>query len=218
MTYKTVVVVCGLAVISSLAFADDSFESIAGFRLGQECSGSKFTKKPSAVRNPDDSVDEIKVSRSQHESIAAGGHSLHVSCSIIDNRIYHISLTSKNQEAISTIKTSLHEKMGRAPDNKESIYSKPQRLLGITMDGHKMESEDWNLSGNRKATAYTIITQPFGSASLSDLKWRGGIELSYSGTNDSEWNHLKQRGITSSKDKKVSDEKQQKDSIKGLLN
>jgi hypothetical protein len=220
MMHKTVVIVCGLAVISSLAFADDSFESIAGFRLGQECSGSKFTKKQSEsdVRNPDDSLDKIEVSRNQHESIATGGHSLYVSCSIIDNRIHHISLTSKNTDGISNVIASLHEKMGRAPDDKDSNSSKPQRLLGITMDGHKMESENWNLSGNRKATAYTIITQPFGATSLSDLKWQGGIELSYSGTNDSEWKHLKQRGITSSKEKKASDEKQQKDSIKGLLN
>ena len=218
MKYQAMVIACALAVISAQGQADDSFESIAGFRLGQECSGSKFTKKPSKVRNPDDSLDEITVSRSQHESIATGGHSLYVSCGIIDNKIQSISLTSKNSDAISTIKTSLQEKMGRAPDNKDSNYSKPQRLLGITMDGHKMESEYWNLSGNRKATAYTTITQPFGSASLSDLKWKGGIELSYSGTNDSEWNHLKQSGATSSKEKKASDEKQQKDSVKGLLN
>jgi hypothetical protein len=218
MVHRTVAIACGLAVITSLGHADDSFESIAGFRLGQECSSSKFTKKQSDVHNPDDSSDKIGVSRNQHESIAAGGHSIYVSCSIIDNRIHRISLTSKDPDAISTIKASLHEKMGRAPDDKDSVYSKPQRLLGITMDGHKMELENWNLSGNRKATAYTMITQPFGSNSLSDLKWRGGIELSYSGTNDSEWKHMKQRGITSSKEKKASDEKQQKDSIKSLLN
>lgn len=218
MMHKTVAFACGLAVISSLAFADDSFESIAGFRLGQECSGSKFTKKQSDVRNPDDTSDKIEVLRNQHESIVTGGHSLYVSCGIIDNRVRHISLTSENPDAISNIKSSLQEKMGRAPDDKKNINSKPQRLLGMTMDGHKMESEIWNLSGNRKATAYTIITQPYGATSLSDLKWRGGIELSYSGTNDSEWKYLKQRGITSSEEKKASNKKQQKDSIKGLLN
>lgn len=218
MSHKTLIVVCGLAISSSLSFADDSFDSIAGFRLGQECTSSKFAKKQSEVRNPDDVLDTIEVSRNQHESRTTGGHSLYVSCSIIDNKIGRISLMSKDSDAISNIKASLQEKMERAPDKKDSSYSKPQRLLGITMDGHKMEWEEWNLSDNRKATAYTQITQPYGSNSLSDLKWQGGIELSYSDTSGAEWEYLKQRGMTSSKQKKAQDEKQRKDSIKGLLN
>jgi len=85
------------------------------------------------------------------------------------------------------------------------------------MDGYKMESEYWNLSDNRRATAYTKIIQPYGSTSLSDLKWQGGIGLSYSNSNDAEWRYLKDRGMTSSKQKKALDEKQKKDSVKSLL-
>ena len=107
--------------------------------------------------------------------------------------------------------------MGRAPDGKDSIYSKPQRLLGLAMDGHKMEFEHWNLSGNRKATAYTQITQPYGSNSISDLKWKGGIELSYSNASDAEWKHLKQLGMMSSKQREKLDEEVQKENIKDLL-
>lgn len=218
MRYKALTIVCGLAVIPALSFANDSFESIAGFRLGQDCTGSKFTKKQSSVHNPDDVLDEIKVSRNQHESRTPGGHLLLVFCSIIDNKVIRVSLTSQNPDDISEIKASLHEKMGRSPDDKDSISSKAQRLLGVTMDGQKYESEYWNLSGNRKATAYTSITQPYGANSLSDLKWRGGIELSYTDASNAEWQYLKQRGTKSSKQKEALDEKQRKDSIKGLLN
>ncbi|WP_156480678.1 hypothetical protein [Thauera humireducens] len=216
MSLKAVAMVCGLAVFS-FSFADDSFESIAGFRLGQDCTGSKFTKKQSEARNPDDPVDAIDVLRNQHQSKTTGGHTIYVSCSIIDNKIDRIYLTSTDSDAILKIKSSLQEKMGRAPDGKDSIYSKPQRLLGLAMDGHKMEFEHWNLSGNRKATAYTQITQPYGSNSISDLKWKGGIELSYSNASDAEWKHLKQLGMMSSKQREKLDEEVQKENIKGLL-
>lgn len=218
MRYKALTILCGLAVIPSLSFANDSFESIAGFRLGQDCTGSQFAKKQSSVHNQDDVLDKIEVSRNQHESRTPGGHQLLVFCSIIDNRVIRVSLTSQNPDDISKIKASLHEKMGRSPDDKNSVSSKAQRLLGITMAGRKHEFEYWNLSDNRKATAYTIITQPYGANSLSDLKWRGGIELSYTDTSNAEWQYLKERGMKSSKQKEALDEKQRKESIKALLN
>ena len=218
MKSGTILTLCGLIASPPLAFAIDQFDSIAGFRLGQECSGSAFTRKDSDVRNPVDVLDEIVVSRNQHESIVAGGHSLYVSCSIVDNRIDRISLTSTDPNAISILLASLREKMGRVPDSKYNNTSKPERILGTRMDGRKMESEGWQLSENRKATGYTMITQPFGSNSISDLKWRGGIELSYSDANKSEWEHLKQQGATSTKQKKASEAQQQKDGVKSLLN
>ncbi len=217
MNYRTLIIGCSLALMSVMAGADNTFNSIGGFSLGQECTGPKFTNKESNVRNPNDVLDKIHVQRNMHESKVAGGNDLNVSCSIIDNTIYQITLSSENPDAISNIKDSLREKMGRKPDDEDTTSSEPQSLLGITMDGHNVESEYWHLSNGRKATAYTMITQPYGSNSLSDLKWRGGIELTIVDRDDAEWEYLKTLGRTSSKQEEAADEKARKDRIKGLL-
>jgi len=202
---------------TSYAFADDSFNSIGGYSLGQQCTGSEFTKEKTEVRNPSDVLDTIQVKRNIVKRELKGGYKLRVECGIIDNKINYISLTSDNSDDISEIKESLKEKMGRPADDSENINSKPMNLLGNRIDGHKMESEEWFLSDSKTATAYTMITVPYGTSSLSDLKWRGGISLSIKDRNISEWNYVKQKGSLSSKEAEAISEEKRKERIRGLL-
>src|SRR5690554_2035800 len=114
-----------LCFSTSYAFADDSFNSIGGYSLGQQCTGSEFTNEKTEVRNPSDVLDTIQVKRNIVKSELKGGYKLRVECGIIDNKINYISLTSDNSDDISEIKKSLKEKMGRPADDSENINSEP---------------------------------------------------------------------------------------------
>lgn len=203
--------------ISSYAAADASFNSIGGYSIGQPCTGSEFSTSDSQVRNPNDVLDKIGVKRRQIEKKMKGGYDLRVECGIIDNKVNFISLTSNNSDDISVIKDSLKEKMGRPADDSEENNSEPMNLLGNRMDGHKISLEEWFLTDSRTATAYTIITVPYGASSLSELKWRGGIELRVNDRGISEWNHLKQKGSLSSKQQEALTEEKKKERVRGLL-
>lgn len=203
--------------ISSYAAADASFNSIGGYSIGQPCTGDEFSNSDSQVRNPNDVLDKIEVKRRQVQKKLQGGYDLRVECGIIDDKVNYISLTSNNSGDISVIKDSLKVKMGRpADDSKEKNYM-PRNLLGNRVDGHSMSSEEWFLTDSRTATAYTSITMPYGSSSLSEFKWRGGIELKVNDRNISEWNHLKQKGSLSSKQQEALTEEKKKERVRGLL-
>ena len=145
------------------------------------------------------------------------GYDLYVSCGIIDNKVSFLSLTADNSDDISLIKDSLKEKMGRPADDSDELNSDPMNLLGNRFDGHKMSSEKWFVTDSFTATAYTIITVPYGASSLDELKWRGGIELGVNDRSVSEWNYLKQKGSMSSKQKEALTEGKKKERVRGLL-
>lgn len=199
------------------AAADDSFNSIGGYSIGQPCTDNEFKTSDSKVSNPNDVLDSIKVKRRVIEKKVNGGYDLRVDCGIIDNKVNHLSLSTKNSDDISVIKDSLKEKMGRPADDSEKNNSEPMNLLGNRIDGHKMEMEYWFLSNNRKATAFTVITVPYGASSISELKWWGGIELSVIDRDISEWNYLKQKGSLSSKQQEALTEEKKKQRVRGLL-
>ena len=215
MRFTYILIIFGVTALP--AFADDSFNSIAGFSLGQSCTGSKFDNADSSVYNPSSVLDKIEVKRKEHESKVAGGHSLHVYCSIIDNKVNRISLTSDNSDDISSIKDSLRDKMGRSPDDTDETSTKPQQILGITIDGIKQESEEWHLSDTTTAVAYTRLKFPYGSNSISDVEWYGGIELFTDDNNLKEWNFLKNRGASSSVEKEKRRKEDEKNKIRNLL-
>ena len=139
MRYTQSLIICALTVFFSPSVANESFESIAGFYLGQECLGPGFAKKPVKYLNPNNALDMIEAQVNQHESLTAGGHSLRVRCSPIDNRVYEISLTSEDPDAISDIRAALEKRMAREPDDKSDLNSPPRQFLGITVDGINME-------------------------------------------------------------------------------
>lgn len=178
--------------IANYAVANDSFNSIGGYSLGQSCKGREFSLSDDEVRNPNEVLDTIEVKRNLIKKKLKGDYDLLVECGIIDNKVNFLSLTAENTDDISAIKESLKEKMGRSADDAEKNNFEPMNLLGNRIDGSKMESEYWFLSNNRKATAFPIITVPYGASSISQLKWKGGIELGINDRNISEWNHLKQ--------------------------
>lgn len=198
-------------------YANNSFNSIGGYTLGQLCAGPQFSKTDSSVRNPNDVLDKIIIKRNIIKKKLKGGYDLRVECGILDNKVNYLSLTSDESDDISNIKDSLRGKMGRPADDRDEIKRKPMNLLGIIIDGTNMETEKWFLSDTKTATAYTIITIPYGTSSISDLKWKGGIELSINERSLSEWNHLKQKGHVSSKQSEALNEKKRKDRIRGLL-
>lgn len=218
MSFKFLAVAGVLALVSLLSRADDSFESIAGFRLGDECPSPKFTKKSASVSNPEDALDKIEVLRSVHESTVEGGYKLKVECGLIDNKVSYINLDSSTRDGILSMRASLREKMRRPPDEKDSLFMEPKKILGEEFDGFHMDWENWNLKGERQASTHLEIGQPFGTKSRSDLKYRGGISLSYPNRSQLEWEYLKQRGLLSPEEKKAIDEKKRRDGVKGLLN
>ncbi len=203
--------------VPTLAVAEESFNSIGGYSIGQSCISGDFSLSESEVRNPNDVLDTIKVERKIIKKKLKGGYDLRVQCGIIDNKVNYLSLSARNSDDISVIKDSLREKMGRPADDTEESNSEPMNLLGNRIDGNKMEMEYWFLSNERKATAFTIITVPYGASSLSELKWWGGIELSVNDQNVAEWNFLKQKGKVSSKQQEVLREEKKKAGIRGLL-
>lgn len=203
--------------ISSQAFANDSFNSIGGYSLGQSCTGSEFVSSDSELSNPDDVLDNIKIKRKIIKKKLKGGYDLRVECGIIDDKVNYLSLSARNSDDITVIKDSLREKMNRPADDTEQMSSEPMNFLGNRFDGSKMESEYWFLNGNRKATAFTIITIPYGASSISELKWWGGIELGINNRTESEWNYLKQKGSLSSKQKEAISEEKKKERVRGLL-
>lgn len=203
-----------LFIFSPPAFAIDS---ISGFKLGESCAGNKFFKKQSSVVNPDDVLDEIIIARNQHSSTTPEGYLLSVSCNILDNKISYISLTSKKLDDIILLRDSLRETIGRLPDDSQEQYIRAQSLVGIKVDGKKIELETWNFPSNRKAVAYTFTIQPFGTNSLSELKYQGGVEIYEDRVQEKEWKYLIQSGAVSSKRKEERLERQRKDSTKNLL-
>lgn len=203
--------------VPTFAVAEEPFNSIGGYSIGQSCTSGDFSLSESEVRNPNEVLDTIKVERYVIKKKLKGGYDLRVECGIIDNKVNYLSLSARNSDDISVIKDSLREKMGRPADDTEESNSEPMNLLGNRIDGNKMESEYWFLSNERKATAFTIITVPYGASSLSELKWWGGIELSVNDRNVDEWNFLKQKGKMSSKQQDALRKEKKKDGVRGLL-
>jgi len=203
--------------VANYAAADDSFNSIGGYNIGQLCTGGEFTKSDSYVLNPDNSSDTIKVKRNSFTKKLKDGYDLKVSCGLKDNKVCYLSLTSDNSDDISVIKDTLTEKMGRPADNSDKTSIEPTYILGLTIDGCNMESEDWFLNNSTTATAYTNITIPYGTSSIDELKWRGGIELSVNDINLTEWKYLKQQGSVSSKEAEALTEEKRKDRVRDLL-
>ncbi len=205
--------------VFSLFISPPSFaiDSISGFKLGQSCVGNKFSKKQSSITNPDDVLDEIIFSRNQHASTTSEGYFLSVSCNILNNQISHISLTSKKLDDIILLKDSLREMIGRQPDDSKEQHIRAQSLAGIRVDGKKVELEIWNFPGDRKAVAYTFTVEPYGTNSILQLKYEGGIEIYEDGVGEKEWKYLIKSGVLSSKKKEEQFERQRKDSTKNLL-
>ena len=201
----------------TFAVAEEIFNSIGGYSIGQSCTSGDFSLHESQVSNPNDVLDKIKLKRNIIKKKLKGGYNLRVQCGIIDNKVNLLSLTATNADDVLAIKQSLKEKMGRPADDSQESNSKPMNLLGDRMDGFNMESEYWFLDANRKATAYTIIRTPYGASALSELKWQGGIELSVNDTRVSEWKHLMQKGSVSSKQQEALSEDKKKERIRGLL-
>jgi len=205
------------AGIPNHAIADDTFNSIGGYSIGQSCASSDFLLSEYEVSNPNDVLDTIKVERNQIEKKMEGGYDLRVGCGVIDNKVNSLSLSARNPDDISVIKDSLRGKMGRPSDDTKKINMEPMNLLGTLINGSKSEMEYWFLSNERKATAFTFITVPYGASSLSELKWWGGIELEVNDKNIAEWNFLKQKGKISSKQQEALGEEKKKNSVRGLL-
>lgn len=199
------------------AVAEESFNSIGGYSIGQSCTSGDFSLSESEVMNPSDPLDVIKIERKVINRKLENGYDLYVGCGIIDDKVNYLSLSATNPDDISIIKDSLRDKMGRPADDTEKANSKPTKLLGKRSDGFKMEMEYWFLSDKRKATAFTTIGIPYGTSSLSELKWRGGIWLSINDRDVAEWNFLKQKGKISSKQQEALREKKKKAGVRGLL-
>lgn len=203
--------------VPTFAVAEEPFNSIGGYSIGQSCTSGDFSLSESDVRNPNEVLDTIKVERNIIKKKLKDGYDLRVECGIIDNKVNYISLSARNSDDISLIKDSLREKMGRPADDTEESNLKPMSLLGNRFDGNKIEVEYWFLSNERKATAFTIITIPYSTSSLSELKWSGGIELSVNDQKIAEWNFLKQKGKMSSKQQEALRKEKKKDGVRGLL-
>jgi hypothetical protein len=203
--------------VTNYAVADDSFNSIGGYSLGQSCASNEFSSSDCKVSNPNDPLDTIKAKRSQIKKELTGGYNLSVECSIIDNKVQYIWLETHNSDDISVIKKTLKEKMGRPADEIKKNSNKPMNVLGNRIDGDEMELEYWFLSDNRRAATFTFITIPYGVSSISELKWSGGIFLSVNDYNKLEWSHLKQKGSLSSKQQKALTEEKKKEGVRRLL-
>ena len=201
----------------TFALAEEIFNSIGGYSIGQPCTSGDFSLYESEAKNPNDVLDIIKVKRNIIKKKLKDGYNLRVQCGIIDNKVNFLSLTATDADAILAIKQSLKEKIGRPADDSQESNSKPMNLLGNRLDGFKIESEYWFLDANRKATAYTVLTMPYGASALSELKWQGGIELSVNDTDAYEWKHLIQKGSLSSKQQEALSEDKKKERIRGLL-
>jgi hypothetical protein len=160
--------------------------------------GGEFSSADSQVRNPIELLDAIKVKRNQIKKKIEDGYELLVECSIVDNKVDFIKLYARNSDYISVIKESLKEKMGRPADNSEKSNTEPVNGRA----GYIIDSEWWFLSDNRRATAFTYITVPYGSSSISDQKWVGGVELIVNNRDTSEWNYLKQQEALTEEKKK----------------
>lgn len=215
--YIILIVSLLLFTVANNAIAEESFNTIGGYSLDQSCTGSEFKTSDSDVSNPDDISDKIKVKRKQIKKNLESSYLLRVTCGIIDNKVKFISLTSEIPDDISDIKKSLVEKMGRPADDIKNNSTNPSRIMGMTMDGYKLESEYWYLPNSRKATAYTSIKIPYGSTSITELKWYGGIELSISDNGKTEWEYLKQKGSLSSKEADSLNAEKRKKRLRGLL-
>lgn len=211
-------IILSIFTVSNYVHADNSFNSIGGYTLGQSCTNPQFSIADSSVKNPNDLLDEIKIKRNQINMKLKGGYDLKVECGLIDNKVNYLLLSSEEPDDISDITESLKEKMGRPADDSNEINSKPQNLLGVKIDGLAIESEKWFLSDSITAFAHTMITIPYGSYKMSDYKWSGGIEVSINDRELAEWNYLKQKGSISSKQSEALSGKKRKELIRDLLN
>lgn len=217
-TYKLMVYLVIFALTFPLrGFAEDSFDSLGGYKIGQPCNSESFSLKKSNVRNPKDVLDKISVERAQLNKTLEHGHKLSVRCSIITNQVHAISITSENLKYILELQKILEEEMGRSPDDEQSYHSKPQILLGTKLDGMKSEFKTWQLGNKTKASAWSNANQPFGANSIEDFKWNGGISLEEADYGVREWDYLKSSGKASSKDKERENDQKRVEDLRKLL-
>lgn len=194
-----------ITLINSI-LADDSFNSIGGYSLGQSCSDKEFTNYKTKIFNPNGDDDSIEVFSRIIEKKTNDGYDLKVKCGIIDNKVDNIMLSSESIDDIQVIQNALTKKMGHPADKKfkqtldpKSIFGGLASILGNYVNNTDTETESWILSNNRYAIKFTISTIPYGgSTSMPSV---GGIKLIVDDKikNKSEWNYLKQNGIISSK-------------------
>lgn len=197
--------------------AQAELSRLGGFSIGDVCHGSEFKIIDVKVSNPTSSEDKISTKRNSMKKSLEGGYELSVNCDIVNQKVYYIALTSNDLSKIIELEEMLMEKMGRLPDDNSSIYRKPSRLMGMNFDGHRMESDYWFLSANIKATGYSYGRTPYGSNSLNDIIWKGGIELLDTSIAQLEWNYLIEKGIRSSSEIEAEKEAERKNKLDSLL-
>ena len=206
-----------ISQIATTKITENTFDSISGYTLGQSCDGSPFLEVESDVSNPDDVSDKIAVKRKQITKQIDENLLLIVKCDIIKRMVYSVSLTSKKLDKIIELGKVLEEKMQRPADDIDKKSERPGKILGKTYPGFAYESKKWVQPNSTTVQALSSRFIPYGSSSLDDLKWSGGIELRKKNVTEDEWYYLRNAGTVSSKETEEKAKERSANKIRDLL-